>query len=164
MIHHIDDDLFNAPPGSHLLHACNCMGVWGSGIAVEFKERYPNAYRKYVLACQNKEQDLVGTFEYVGDNVVCLFTSVNYGPFVDDPALILKHTEKAFMSYLCSVIYNCSLLHKRAPTKISMPRINSGKFNVPWPKTEKVLEKVLKSFADRGFVFEIFVYTKSKGV
>lgn len=29
----LQEDLFTATEGSYLLHACNCMGTWGSGIA-----------------------------------------------------------------------------------------------------------------------------------
>ncbi|KAK2751073.1 ADP-ribose 1''-phosphate phosphatase [Myotisia sp. PD_48] len=45
-------DLFRAPPGAALIHACNCQGNWGKGIAKEFKERYPRAFQIYRSHCQ----------------------------------------------------------------------------------------------------------------
>ncbi|KAJ5188086.1 Appr-1-p processing [Penicillium cf. griseofulvum] len=44
-------DLFDAPNGAALIHACNCQGVWGAGIARAFYERYPAAYKIYRNHC-----------------------------------------------------------------------------------------------------------------
>ncbi|EKV13724.1 hypothetical protein PDIG_36350 [Penicillium digitatum PHI26] len=44
-------DLFDAPNGAALIHACNCQGVWGAGIARAFRERYPTAYEIYRNHC-----------------------------------------------------------------------------------------------------------------
>ncbi|KAE8142548.1 ADP-ribose 1''-phosphate phosphatase [Aspergillus pseudotamarii] len=45
-------DLFDAPDGAALIHACNCIGSWGGGIAKAFKEKYPAAYNIYHSHCQ----------------------------------------------------------------------------------------------------------------
>ncbi|KAJ5901529.1 hypothetical protein N7495_002057 [Penicillium taxi] len=47
----VPGNLFDAPEGSALIHACNSRGIWGSGIAKEFKERYPTAYGIYRNHC-----------------------------------------------------------------------------------------------------------------
>ncbi|KAJ5382226.1 hypothetical protein N7517_000137 [Penicillium concentricum] len=44
-------DLFDAPNGAALIHACNCQGVWGAGIARAFHGRYPGAYEIYRTHC-----------------------------------------------------------------------------------------------------------------
>ncbi|KAJ5458662.1 hypothetical protein N7475_010050 [Penicillium sp. IBT 31633x] len=44
-------DLFDAPNGAALIHACNCQGAWGAGIAREFRNRYPAAYEIYRKHC-----------------------------------------------------------------------------------------------------------------
>ncbi|KAJ5493681.1 hypothetical protein N7463_009768 [Penicillium fimorum] len=44
-------DMFDAPNGAALIHACNCQGVWGAGIARAFHERYPAAYEIYRNHC-----------------------------------------------------------------------------------------------------------------
>ncbi|KAJ5158059.1 uncharacterized protein N7500_007710 [Penicillium coprophilum] len=46
-------DLFDAPNGAALIHACNCQGIWGAGIARAFHERYPAAYEIYRKHCLN---------------------------------------------------------------------------------------------------------------
>ncbi|KAM5436311.1 ADP-ribose 1''-phosphate phosphatase [Microsporum ferrugineum] len=49
----IEGDLFLAPEGAALIHACNCQGSWGKGIALEFKNKYPAAYKIYRSYCLN---------------------------------------------------------------------------------------------------------------
>ncbi|KAF2148980.1 hypothetical protein K461DRAFT_282459 [Myriangium duriaei CBS 260.36] len=44
-------DIFSAPPGTLLIHACNCVGHWGAGIAAAFKQRYPAAYTAMKAHC-----------------------------------------------------------------------------------------------------------------
>ncbi len=39
----IDGDLFEAKADA-LMHQCNCMCVWGAGVAVKMKEVFPEAY------------------------------------------------------------------------------------------------------------------------
>lgn len=40
-------ELFEKGEVNHILHCCNCQGVWGSGIALQIKKKYPGAYRTY---------------------------------------------------------------------------------------------------------------------
>ncbi|KAK4205807.1 hypothetical protein QBC40DRAFT_214856 [Triangularia verruculosa] len=55
-------DLFDAPPNSVLIHACNTIGKWGGGIAATFKKYYPAAFEIYREHCQNHTPDeLIGT-------------------------------------------------------------------------------------------------------
>lgn len=130
MITYHKGSLFDAPEGSLLGHACNCKGVWGSGIAVDFKERFPEAFKVYEARCQKRGGVLVGTSYTIG-RVVCLFTSDNYGPKVDHPDKIVQSTKEV-----------ASFLHNYAKiTEIHIPKINSGKFKVPWHLTEKVLKE-----------------------
>ncbi|KAF9885537.1 ADP-ribose 1''-phosphate phosphatase [Aspergillus nanangensis] len=42
----IEGDLFDAPSDAALIHACNCMGSWGAGIARVFATKVRHAYLK----------------------------------------------------------------------------------------------------------------------
>ncbi|KAJ5673637.1 hypothetical protein N7507_002764 [Penicillium longicatenatum] len=44
-------NLFDAPPRSALIHACNARGSWGAGIAREFALKYPWAFTEYRKHC-----------------------------------------------------------------------------------------------------------------
>ncbi|KAL2822382.1 hypothetical protein BDW59DRAFT_173891 [Aspergillus cavernicola] len=47
----VEGDLFDAPDGAALIHACNCYGSWGKGIAMAFKTKYPAAFAVYESHC-----------------------------------------------------------------------------------------------------------------
>ncbi|KAE8392310.1 ADP-ribose 1''-phosphate phosphatase [Aspergillus alliaceus] len=51
-IREVQGDLFDAPDGAALIHACNCLGSWGNGIARAFTQKYPAAYGIYRTHCQ----------------------------------------------------------------------------------------------------------------
>ncbi|KAI9044017.1 uncharacterized protein KD926_002397 [Aspergillus affinis] len=48
-----EGNLFDAPDGAALIHACNCQGCWSAGIARMFKTKYPAAYAVYKAHCEN---------------------------------------------------------------------------------------------------------------
>lgn len=55
-------DIFSAPPNTLLIHACNCEGSWGAGIAKAFKSHYPSAYQIYHAHCtSHTPEELIGT-------------------------------------------------------------------------------------------------------
>lgn len=128
MIKYVDDDLFNAPSNSILLHACNCMGVWGSGVAYQFRQKFRTEHLLYEAYCQHTGPLGIGTCLLL-NNVGCLFTSISYGKDVDRPELILVNTRSAITS----------LLSKTPAREFHLPKINSGLFKVPWEETEKIL-------------------------
>ena len=99
-----EGDLFTSPPrNSIILHACNCLGSWGGGIALAFKQKFPTAYETYRKHCLDHSEDprsLIGTCLIIRGasdkyDVGCLFTSVGYGRNVDSPPMILDATRKA---------------------------------------------------------------------
>jgi len=145
----ITGDIFDAPSNAIIIHACNCYGSWGAGIAAAFKKTYPNAYTNHHKFCQNNSKDsliksaqLIPPCEkdaskpkhYVG----CLFTSKRFGKARDSPAEILRATGPAMQDLLDQVK---KLVEKGGKvSEIRMCRINSGLFGVEWEKTREVLE------------------------
>lgn len=41
-----------------IVNAVNCVGVMGKGLALEFKQRYPEMYNEYKSKCQSKTIDI----------------------------------------------------------------------------------------------------------
>ena len=99
---YVEGDLFTAPDDSILVHACNTLGSWGSGIALTFRQNYPAEFAQYQAHCVTHGQALVGTCLLIpGDkhDIACLFTSRAYGKRKDKPAEILTATRNA-LKYL----------------------------------------------------------------
>lgn len=75
-----------------LAHACNCLGIWGGGIATVFKNRYFSSYELYHTYCHSFDSpnEILGKSlilpidpsdeGFIGNNdnllVICLFTSI----------------------------------------------------------------------------------------
>lgn len=138
----IKGDLFTAPEGSILLHACNCKGVWGSGIAAAFAKRFPKAREQYTELCQKNGHILLGTAHLIPTTrftIGCVFTSKSYGGNVDAPDKILEATRTAIADLIAKNVEN---------KPIHMCKINSGLFRVDWNDTKKIL----KEFSNVQFV------------
>ncbi|KAK6538105.1 ADP-ribose 1''-phosphate phosphatase [Orbilia ellipsospora] len=142
-------DIFSAPAGSVLIHACNCVGSWGAGIALAFKQKYPAAYQVYHNHCTTAHSDpssLLGTTLLIppqesdpdGHWIACLFTSERYGKRVDSPEMILRRTKGAFEGLLEQV--------RRVGVDggLHACKINSGRFGVDWGRTREALEECLR--------------------
>jgi ADP-ribose 1''-phosphate phosphatase len=139
-ITYIKGDLFSAPKGSVLIHAVNTQGVWGGGIAKEFKKRFPYSYGEYRKACMQLNHRLLGACLIVtndeGYDIACLFTSNGYGQLTDSEESILNATKR-------SVFELCEATQGK---ELHACKFNSGLFRVPWEKTEAILLETGKKF------------------
>ncbi len=131
--------LKDAPSDAYLVQACNCQGVWGSGIAAEFKKIYPEDFKEYVKWCHRPMTHALGTAFITSNRVTCLFTSNYYGKAVSDPDDILVDTWSALQD-----------LERLLPAAavVYSNKFNSGLFNVPWEHTEYFLKCFLKRRSD----------------
>lgn len=160
LIKYVRGDLFSAVTTAKpvlLVHACNCLGVWGGGIAAIFKRKYPGSYKLYNEYCKKHSKNpesilgtslLVPAVQQENVIVVCLFTSV-IGQ--ESPHEIAKNTEMAMLDLKNKLQHPEMIgdLHVQEMLKdaigkelsVNMPKINSGIFGVPWEFTEDALEK-----------------------
>lgn len=79
----IEQDLLSVKSGV-IGHQVNCQGVMGSGVAAAIRERFPNAYNRYVSRCASSTPDqLLGQCQvvWVGDGlyVANFFAQLGFG-------------------------------------------------------------------------------------
>jgi len=145
--------LFDAPEGSIIVHACNAQGSWNSGIAKEFKERYPRSFQHYEEYCRLNPRHLkVGRGKLLSSTIEhkhkvgILITSNKYGAEKDPKELIKIQTTLAINQLLETNL----AAHGRNPSVkgiIYSNKFNSGLFKVPWKETELILTTVLKHYS-----------------
>ena len=147
-------DLFEKAPvqNSILTHACNARGVWGRGIAVGFKQSYPQAFKKYNDACRNKLA--IPGKAFIAEDpkglVGCLITSNHYNP--PDPMLTVMHqTKSAVIDFLKQVKENYP------GHEIHSNLFNSGLFEVPWEVTKNALQEAMVE-AEYNGVWKVWAY------
>lgn len=133
--------LLDAPRGSMLVHAVNCKGVWGSGIAKEIKARHPRAFLDYASWC--RKENILGAATVCDDGslyqIASLYTSSGYGSSVDSIDQILYNTALALDNLGTSI--------KVTKPKIYSNKFNSGLFNVPWERTESLLKAAIEKYS-----------------
>ena len=54
MIEYVKGDFFDYKADIRI-NTVNCVGVMGAGVALEFKNKYPEMYKTYVEVCKRKE-------------------------------------------------------------------------------------------------------------
>jgi ADP-ribose 1''-phosphate phosphatase len=149
-IDYIEGDLFSAVDKTGkaiiLLHACNCEGAWGSGIAAQFRKRYRAAYKAYQLHCQRFKDELIGSTGLIRVDsdepderqvyIGCLFTSRRGGKRCDSPDAILENTK------YCLTDLQAQLAETQyQDARLVGCKFNSGIFKVPWTDTAKLIDE-----------------------
>ncbi len=122
----------------YIVHACNCKGCWGAGVAAQLRNAYPEAYKQERDLCQNIGKALAGDFSISG-RIVSLYTSRDLGRCKDDPSTILAYTQEAVQRLIAH-------LEEHDPdgyTTLASPKINAGLFCVPWRETEAIIKGLL---------------------
>ena len=74
------EDLFNSGAQT-LVNPVNVNGVMGKGLALEFRNRYPEMFKAYRRACLDKVFERKGIFVWTepdGKKILCLPTKVNW--------------------------------------------------------------------------------------
>lgn len=132
--------LFDTSEGSILVHACNAQGIWGSGIAMHMKERFPVAFKKYNETCENKIGSYDSTYDidtttHLGHRIISLITSKDFGQNVDSVEEILINTTTALNEFCKN-----NMISQTQRRTIYSNKFNSGLFKVPWEKTEAILK------------------------
>lgn len=148
LTYHKGDMFGGAPRGCVLVHACNTQGHWGAGIAKAFKIQYPVAYTDHNNFCTKDHsksnpvptgttQLLAPRDENMGHWIGCMFTSAKYGKGKDKSDRIIRNTFES-MQMLLQLISQVD----EEISEIRMCKINSGKFGVPWEKSEEAIKSI----------------------
>ncbi|GLA03916.1 ADP-ribose 1''-phosphate phosphatase [Aspergillus niger] len=165
----IQGSLFDAPEGAALIHACNCRGTWGKGIARVFRSNYPAAYEIYRSHCRqfsskprhNTITTSVGARrarlpegtaliippqekDYENDSrkrhwIICLFTSRGLGRMVSPENIVLENTELAIAD-MKEQLDRIEYQEGRF-LELWSCRFNSGLFGVQWARSREILTK-----------------------
>jgi O-acetyl-ADP-ribose deacetylase (regulator of RNase III) len=149
-ITYVEGDLFaNAHRAAALAHGCNCQGSMGAGIAVGFRQRYPEMYEQYRAMCKATPR----AFE-PGD---CFLFKADAGrPWVFN----LATQENYWRDRATYEAVEASLTRMRETadaegvTSIALPRVGAGKGGLSWRKVKAVIERVFAGWPGTLFVYE----------
>ena len=141
-------DLFATPGLTALAHGCNCEGAMGKGIAVAFRERWPEMYAAYRQRCRDGRFGLGDVFlwELDGVSVFNLGTQETWRRAGRDRAEL-----PAIRRAVAEMI---RLAEARGLAEIALPRIGAGLGGLDWAEVRALLEELAAETPVRLLVCE----------
>lgn len=119
-----------------LAHGCNCQGVMGAGIAIQFKKRYPEMFEEYRNRCLRNQFVVGSIYSYSandGKRIYNLGTQEYPGPHASLLAI------KVLLSQICDEHFDS----EEGPIRsIAIPRIGCGFGGLNWLDVKAVIEDV----------------------
>jgi O-acetyl-ADP-ribose deacetylase (regulator of RNase III) len=153
MIHYQTGNLLDSEAEA-LVNTVNTLGVMGKGIALQFKNMFPNNFKLYANACKEKEVKigkLLVTEEETlleGKKIIINF------PTKTDWRLPSEYNYiEAGMSQMVKVIQEKNI------KSIAVPPLGSGNGGLDWNKVKVIMEKYLSDLT-----CEIFIYEPNKAI
>lgn len=132
-----------------LVNTVNTVGVMGKGIALQFKNMFPNNFKKYAIACKNKEikvgQLFITEEEALlsGKKIIINFpTKTNWRLPSEYQYIELGLQE------LVKVINNKNI------KSIAIPPLGSGNGGLDWGKVKQLLEKYFSETICDIYIYE----------
>ena len=139
MIKYFNGDLLTAPNIEIVAHQVNCLGIMGSGIAKQIKDKYPQVFKEYKEFCNtHPKNDLLGccTMSSIGDNIWIANLFGQYGISNKICQTDYIALEKAMIKLLdITIIHNFKI--------IGMPyNIGCGAAKGDWSIVQEIIDNI----------------------
>ena len=132
-----------------LINTVNTVGVMGKGIALQFKKAYPNNYKAYVKACENKQIEIGRLFIFKDSNLNSGEKYIINFPTKKDWR---KPSEYSFVdSGLDDLI---RILIKYEIKSVAIPPLGAGNGGLEWERVRKMIECKLEDLDLDIIVYE----------
>jgi len=121
----------------------NCTGVAGCGLALQFRERYPDWYRAYRQCCKSGLLQIGHPLLHWGDDPWILSF-----PTKDDWRL---PSELAFIEVgLATTVLLCA---RHGVESIAFPKLGAGEGGLSWNEVRPLMEAYLRVLESDVFVY-----------
>jgi O-acetyl-ADP-ribose deacetylase (regulator of RNase III) len=138
-------DLFAASDVQGLAHGCNCKGVMGKGISVEFRRRWPAMFEEYKRCCAEGSFTLGDVFVWnAGDRTIFNLATQRTWRTKAEPWAIEK-----------SVAKMVEIAETAGLDAVGLPRIGAGLGGLPWKAVERILGAIAEKSPVRLVVFTL---------
>lgn len=140
------------------VNAVNCIGVMGAGIALDFRKRFPKAYKEYKSLCEQKSLDLFSGGSLHTD----YHATVNNGntcyiyqfPTMYNPG---ERSKLETIKYGAEDLVETLLIHDDIKT-ISIPPLGCGIGRLNKQDVEKILKEEINNHIKRDLLIKLWNY------
>jgi len=149
MIEYVTGDFFDFKADIRV-NTVNCVGVMGAGVALQFKNRYPDMFKDYLMACQQNYVQ-IGKPHVWHENKI----------FEENPSTIInfptkKHwknpSEYSYVEEGLKWLKN--FLSDKAQSTITLPALGCGHGGLDWDRVKVLIERYLNECSTKILVFE----------
>ncbi|BBO66307.1 hypothetical protein DSCA_02370 [Desulfosarcina alkanivorans] len=147
MIRYAQGDIFDTPADIRI-NTVNCVGVMGAGVALAFKNRYPEMFKKYAKACKAGEVRPGKPHVWEKSEFDEVVTVVNL-PTKDhwrQPSEY-EYVEKGLR-------WLREFVEKHGEVRVALPALGCGHGGLDWLRVQKMIEAALGDLAAEIIVFE----------
>lgn len=142
MLTYLKGDIFSSP-AQVLVNTVNTVGVMGKGIALEFKNRYPEMFSTYQKICDDKLLDIGKLLLWKKDEKwVLLFPTKKHWRSPSKLTYIEKGLEKFLNTY-----------EDLGIESIAFPRLGCGNGGLNWEDVRPIMEKYLKNLPIQVYIY-----------
>ncbi|MCT7636407.1 type II toxin-antitoxin system antitoxin DNA ADP-ribosyl glycohydrolase DarG [Aliarcobacter butzleri] len=131
-----------------IVNTVNCVGIMGRGLALQFKNKFPQNFKEYQLACTNKEVQLGKMFVHQTGQLI-------------NPKYIINFPTKGHWKQNSKIedISNglddlITIIEKYSIKSIAIPPLGSGLGGLDWKMVKKLIEEKLKNINCTVMLFE----------
>lgn len=126
-----------------LVNAVNCVGVMGKGIALQFKQLFPNMYMDYYFRCKLKKINIGQPYVYNENNKQIL----NF------PTKQHWHDKSQLRDIVQGLIYFVNNYVQMGITSIAFPALGCGCGGLEW---KDVKPEMIKYLGNLPIMIEIY--------
>lgn len=125
-------DIFSIEGVTSYAHGCNCAGAMGKGIALTFREKYPQMYDTYRSLCRKGLFQPGSVYEY--------YTGKGY---VFNLGTQISWRTGATLPFIRKALHNMvSFALNNNVRKIAMPAIGAGLGGLRWDDVKRIIEDI----------------------
>lgn len=148
MIHYKIGNLLESDAEA-LVNTVNTVGVMGKGIALQFKNTFPNNFRVYQKACKNNEIQ-VGKLLITEEESLLLGNKI----IINFPTKTNWRLPSEFSYIENGLIELVNEIKERKIKSIAIPPLGAGNGGLDWSKVKLILEKYLADVDCQIYIYE----------
>ncbi len=148
MIHYKIGNLLDSEAEA-LVNTVNTVGVMGKGIALQFKNMFPNNFKLYSNVCKNKELR-------IGNLLVTEEESLLTGKkiIINFPTKTSWRLPSEYQYIEDGLVELVKVIKERNLKSIAIPPLGSGNGGLDWNKVKQIFEKYLVDVECEIFIYE----------
>lgn len=137
------------------VNTVNCVGIMGAGIALAFKDRYPEMFVDYVNACKRNQVQPGKPHVWEHSDLISKCTIINF------PTKIHWKNPSEYTYIESGLIWLRQFLENRGNSIVTLPALGCGHGGLAWDIVKELIIKYLGDLTSKILVFEPESSTKA---